>query len=275
MTTTTMISSFALMAFLDTILPPPSLPACVSLAFETRAFASNRRETVRTNINYNPYLNPHPPKRAYPLCKRISLPSPSFSKVNTYIRNLPSPEFHRDEFRYASAFIRKIYLLPSILPKKRKRSSKRNEEESRFFLSFFQNREIREMNYSNIVGYKFFAADHARILRGTDAQVGLPFGGRGEISWTFDSIKRAVPLKLVNGSGFAISLSLSLSVRCVLPLAHRIQSTLLTFLLARPSPLPRPATSLFLALFQAALIHLSAVIIYIYIYIYTYTRILT
>lgn len=270
-----MISSFALMAFLDTILPPPSLPACVSLAFETRAFASNRRETVRTNINYNPYLNPHPPKRAYPLCKRISLPSPSFSKVNTYIRNLPSPEFHRDEFRYASAFIRKIYLLPSILPKKRKRSSKRNEEESRFFLSFFQNREIREMNYSNIVGYKFFAADHARILRGTDAQVGLPFGGRGEISWTFDSIKRAVPLKLVNGSGFAISLSLSLSVRCVLPLAHRIQSTLLTFLLARPSPLPRPATSLFLALFQAALIHLSAVIIYIYIYIYTYTRILT
>lgn len=121
------------MAFLDTILPPPSLPACVSLAFETRAFASNRRETVRTNINYNPYLNPHPPKRAYPLCKRISLPSPSFSKVNTYIRNLPSPEFHRDEFRYASAFIRKIYLLPSILPKKRKRSSKRNEE-SRFFL---------------------------------------------------------------------------------------------------------------------------------------------
>lgn len=142
MTTTTMISSFALMAFLDTILPPPSLPACVSLAFETRAFASNRRETVRTNINYNPYLNPHPPKRAYPLCKRISLPSPSFSKVNTYIRNLPSPEFHRDEFRYASAFIRKIYLLPSILPKKRKRSSKRNEEESRFFLSFFQNREI-------------------------------------------------------------------------------------------------------------------------------------
>lgn len=68
------------------------------------------------------------------------------------------------------------------------------------------------MNYSNIVGYKFFAADHARILRGTDAQVGLPFGGRGEISWTFDSIKRAVPLKLVNGSGFAISLSLFLSL---------------------------------------------------------------
>lgn len=130
------------MAFLDTILPPPSLPACVSLAFETRAFASNRRETVRTNINYNPYLNPHPPKRAYPLCKRISLPSPSFSKVNTYIRNLPSPEFHRDEFRYASAFIRKIYLLPSILPKKRKRSSKRNEE-SRFFLSSKIERFVR------------------------------------------------------------------------------------------------------------------------------------
>lgn len=37
------------------------------------------------------------------------------------------------------------------------------------------------MNYSNIVGYKFFAADHARILRGTDAQVGLPFGGKGDL----------------------------------------------------------------------------------------------
>lgn len=72
----------------------------------------------------------------------------------------------------------------------------------------------------------------------------------------------------------SLSLSLSLSVRCVLPLARRIQSTLLTFLLARPSPLPRPATSLFLALFQAALIHLSAVIIYIYLYVYTYSNLI-
>lgn len=168
------------------------------------------------------------------------------------------------------SYVKFTFSLPSY-----QRNENVHRKETKSPVSFFQNREIREMNYSNIVGYKFFAADHARILRGTDAQVGLPFGGRGEISWTFDSIKRAVPLKLVNGSGFAISLSLSLSVRCVLPLAHRIQSTLLTFLLARPSPLPRPATSLFLALFQAALIHLSAVIIYIYIYIYTYTRILT
>lgn len=164
------------------------------------------------------------------------------------------------------------------LPSYQRNENVHRKETKKSPVSFFLSSKIErfdKMNYSNIVGYKFFAADHARILRGTDAQVGLPFGGRGEISWTFDSIKRAVPLKLVNGSGFAISLSLSLSVRCVLPLAHRIQSTLLTFLLARPSPLPRPATSLFLALFQAALIHLSAVIIYIYIYIYTYTRILT
>lgn len=255
------------MAFLDTILPPPSLPACVSLAFETRAFASNRRETVRTNINYNPYLNPHPPKRAYPLCKRISLPSPSFSKVNTYIRNLPSPEFHRDEFRYASAFIRKIYLLPSILPKKRKRSSKRNEE-SRFFLSSKIER-FDKMNYSNIVGYKFFAADHARILRGTDAQVGLPFGGRGEISWTFDSIKRAVPLKLVNGSGFAISLSLFLSL-CAASFPSPIASNQLSSPFSSPArppfhAQPRPSFSPCFRLPWST----SRLLLYIFIYIYT------
>lgn len=75
--------------------PSSFLSASVSLAFETRTFASNRRETVHTNINYDSYLNPYPPEHIP--SANVSPPSP----LNTCIQNLPSSEFHRDKFRYA------------------------------------------------------------------------------------------------------------------------------------------------------------------------------
>lgn len=87
--------------------PSSFLPACVSLAFETRTFASNRRETVHANINYNPYLNPYPSKRAYPPLQTYP-PFPSFFKSKYNIQHFLSFEFHRNKFPCASVFIRKI-----------------------------------------------------------------------------------------------------------------------------------------------------------------------
>lgn len=136
------------------------------------------------------------------------------------------------------------------LPSYQRNENVHRKETKKSPVSFFLSSKIErfdKMNYSNIVGYKFFAADHARILRGTDAQVGLPFGGRGEISWTFDSIKRAVPLKLVNGSGFAISLSLFLSL-CAASFPSPIASNQLSSPFSSPArppfhAQPRPSFS--------------------------------
>lgn len=169
------------------------------------------------------------------------------------------------------SYVKFTFSLPSY-----QRNENVHRKETKSPVSFFQNREIREMNYSNIVGYKFFAADHARILRGTDAQVGLPFGGRGEISWTFDSIKRAVPLKLVNGSGFAISLSLSLCALRPSPRpSHPINSPHLS-----PRPPVPPSTPSHVPLSRPVSGCLDPplgcyyIYLYIYIHVYTYSNLI-
>lgn len=136
--------------------PSSFLSASVSLAFETRTFASNRRETVHTNINYDSYLNPYPPEHIP--SANVSPPSP----LNTCIQNLPSSEFHRDKFRYAlpCSYVKfnRIHF-HSVLPKKRNIHLHRKLP---FLLSFQNPVRFDKMNYSNIV---FVGRSRANIAR--------------------------------------------------------------------------------------------------------------
>lgn len=100
-------------------------------------------------------------------------------------------------------------------------------------------------------------------------------GGRG-ISWTFDSIKRAVPLKLVNGSGFAISLSLSLCALRPSPRpSHPINSPHLS-----PRPPVPPSTPSHVPLSRPVSGCLDPplgcyyIYLYIYIHVYTYSNLI-